>query len=74
MAYWAEQAPATREELHFGDRRMRCFAERPGGLHDMFAAAVARNPGGEALVFGERRLTWSELDRQVARFAAGRKR
>jgi long-chain acyl-CoA synthetase len=74
MEYWAEQAPATREEFHFGDRRMRCFAERPGGLHAMFAAAVARNPGGEALVFGERRLTWGELDRQVARFAAGLRR
>jgi acyl-CoA synthetase (AMP-forming)/AMP-acid ligase II len=71
MKHWSEQAPATREELHFGDRRMRCFAERPGGLHAMFAEAVARNPEGEALVFGERRWTWRELDRQVARCAAG---
>ncbi len=74
MHYWAEQGPATREELHFDDRRIRCFAERPGGVHDMFAAAVARNPDGEALVFGERRLTWSELDRRVARVAAGLRR
>jgi acyl-CoA synthetase (AMP-forming)/AMP-acid ligase II len=74
MEYWAERAPATREEIHFGDRRIRCFVDRPAGLHAMFAAAVARNPNGEALVFGERRTTWVELERQVARLAAGLRR
>ena len=74
MDYWAERSPATREELHFGERRIRCFADRPGGLHAMFAAAVARNPDGEAVVFGEQRLTWRELARQVARVAAALRR
>jgi acyl-CoA synthetase (AMP-forming)/AMP-acid ligase II len=71
MGYWLEHSPSTREEVHFADRRMRCFAERPGGLHDMFAEAVAHHPGGVALVCGEQRLTWSELDRRVSRVAAG---
>jgi acyl-CoA synthetase (AMP-forming)/AMP-acid ligase II len=35
---------------------------------------VARNPQGEALVFGAYRLSWRELEQQVARVAAGLRR
>jgi len=41
------------------------------GLHELFAQQAARRPHAEALVFGDRRLTYGELDRrsnQVAQF------
>lgn len=71
--YWQERAPATREEIHFG-RRLRCFVDRPAGLHAMFAAAVAAEPGREALVCDGTRLTYAELDALVARCANGMRR
>ena len=54
-----------RDERHFG-RPMRCFAERPASLVRMLEEAIARNPGGEALVCGDLRLTWSELGARIA--------
>jgi acyl-CoA synthetase (AMP-forming)/AMP-acid ligase II len=62
--------PAMRLEAHYGDRVISCFAERPAGLFGVFADAVRRNPNGEAIVCGERRLTWRELDQQVTRVGA----
>ena len=38
--------PATRCELHYGDRIMRCFVERPRSVHAMLTNAVARRPTG----------------------------
>jgi acyl-CoA synthetase (AMP-forming)/AMP-acid ligase II len=70
MAYF-ENTPAMRREAHFGDRLVRCFAERPGSLHELFAAAVAADPAHEALVCGEQRLTYGQLDAEVGRIAAG---
>ena len=49
-----------RHEAHFGDRVVRCFAERPRSLFEVFTDAVERNPGGEALVCGERALHLEE--------------
>jgi acyl-CoA synthetase (AMP-forming)/AMP-acid ligase II len=60
-----------RHEAHFGDRVVRCYAERPGSVYEMFAAAVARNGEGEALVCGDRRLTWKDLEAEVRRLARG---
>ena len=53
MAWPEDPLPAIRHERHFGDRLVRCFAERPPHLPALLAAAVARNPVGEALVAGE---------------------
>ena len=61
----------SRSEAHFGDRVVRCFAERPRGLSEIFADAVKRNGNGEALVCGEERLTWKALEERVARVAQG---
>jgi acyl-CoA synthetase (AMP-forming)/AMP-acid ligase II len=59
-----------RYETHYGDRVVRCFAERPATLVAMFEETVARNPSGEALVHGATRLTWADVDLQVARRAS----
>jgi len=60
-----------RRELHFGDRLMRCFDDRPRNLADMLAKAVSDHPASDALVCGEQRLTWRELHHAAARCAAG---
>jgi long-chain acyl-CoA synthetase len=60
-----------RYEAHFADRVVRCFAERPRSLYELFAAAVERNGEGEALVDGADRLTWKALQARVARVAQG---
>src|SRR5262249_43676853 len=58
-----------RHELHYGDRVVRCFADRPPHVDAMFCAAVARNPGGVALILGDRRIAYKELDRLVENVA-----
>ena len=69
MKGWLPGVPALRAERHFG-RVVHCYAERPRSLVQMLEQAAARNPRGEALVDGERRLDWQGLRRRVA--AAGR--
>lgn len=61
--------PPMRRERHFGNRVVKCFAERPGGLHQLFLNGLAANPDGEALVMGDRRITYRQLDRQIAGIA-----
>ena len=71
MNPWGNIWPATRMESHYGDRVVRCFAERPPSVYAMLLAAVARNPDGAALVCGEERITYSQLLEQSTRLAAG---
>jgi len=61
----------TQTEIHYGERRMRCFRERPRDLVSLWRATAKRRPQAEALVCGEQRLNWAELDDQVMRVAAG---
>ena len=61
----------TRLEAHFGDRVVRCFAERPGSLYQLLADATARDPAGEALVADGERLSWTALAERSAAAAAG---
>ncbi len=61
--------PATRYELHYGARMIRCFVERPGSVHEMLANAVARRAQGLALICGEERLSYAELDALVGEAA-----
>ena len=63
--------PALRRELHYGDRIVTCFAERPLHVHAMLAEAVAARPESEAVVCGDDRLTYAALDRRVRALAAG---
>ena len=53
---------ATRYEFHYGDRVMRCFAERPAHVDAMLKVAVTRNPRGAAMVLGATRVSYAELD------------
>jgi acyl-CoA synthetase (AMP-forming)/AMP-acid ligase II len=55
-----------RYESHYGGRVVRCFSDRAANLFAMFQHAVGRNPTGDALVFGQSRVTWAALDREVA--------
>jgi long-chain acyl-CoA synthetase len=64
-----ENHPATRYELHYGARIIRCFVERPRSVHEMLANAVARRPHGLALICGEERVSYSELDALVGQAA-----
>src|ERR1700678_2891068 len=73
MDRWLDQDghPATRTELHYGSRMIRCFVERPGSVHAMLANAVAGRPQGLALICGEQRLRYAEFDALVGEVAGG---
>lgn len=61
--------PGLRHERHFGDRVLLCFAQHPGSVTQMLADAVTRNGAGEALVCGDDRFSWQQLDVLSARLA-----
>ena len=61
----------TRLEAHFGDRVVRCFTDRPAGFFQLFQEALRRNPGGEAIICRDERLTYRALEEQVGRVAQG---
>lgn len=54
-----------------GGRTVRAFRHRPKTYDALFRASVARNPDQEAVVCGERRLTYGALDLLVERTASG---
>ena len=69
---WSQHSiPDMRLESRFGDRVVPVFCARPNSIWAMIADAAARNPDGEALVCGERRLSWREVVQQSAEIAAG---
>lgn len=68
---WVPNVLQTRMESHFGDRVVRCFVDRPVSVYAMLADAVRRNPSGEAVVCGARRLSWQALHDTVMRVAGG---
>jgi O-succinylbenzoic acid--CoA ligase len=63
-------SPALRHEVLYGDRVVRCFADRPRSVHAMLERAVARAPDRDAVVFEGRRWTWRQADDAVGRLAA----
>lgn len=68
------QLPATqalRYEAHFDSRVVRCFASRPSGIGALLRQAAASHPDAEALVDGELRWTWHQLQDSSARVAHG---
>ncbi|MBV1688889.1 acyl--CoA ligase [Novosphingobium sp. G106] len=71
MAHWDISDLPYRKEVLFGDRVVNCRADRPGSVFEMFQQAVARAPDREALVAGDVRLNYSQLDHIVAEVAAG---
>ncbi len=67
---WLGVVPVIRAERHYGDRVMRCFVVRPKSMPALLAAAVATNPGAEAIVCEEERLSYQGFDAIVNRWAA----
>jgi long-chain acyl-CoA synthetase len=63
--------PAMQRESRFGDRVVPAFCERPKSIWAMVSDAVSKNPDGEALVCGARRMTWRQVAEQSASVAAG---
>ena len=72
---WSQHSiPVMRRETRFGDRVVPAFCERPGTIWAMIAEAVARNPDGEALICGDRRMNWRDVAAESARIATGLQR
>jgi acyl-CoA synthetase (AMP-forming)/AMP-acid ligase II len=65
--FWPAAGPggALRLERHFDGRRFRCFADRPPTVDALFRLSLARRPEAEALIAGDRRFSYAELDRLV---------
>jgi long-chain acyl-CoA synthetase len=69
---WSQYpVPPMRLEARFGDRIVPAFCDRPNSIWAMVSEAALRNPDGEALVCGERRMTWREVERQSTQMSAG---
>jgi len=71
MSPWRDHAvPAMRHEALYGDRVVRCFADRPTSLLAMFDAARAARPQHDAVVCEGMRWSYAETDALGARVAA----
>jgi len=62
--------PRMRDEVHYGDRLVRCYVDRPPHVDQMFKNAVSRHANAVALVDGSRRMSYAELDQRVERIAS----
>ena len=70
MAWPDDPLPAIRHEIHFGDRLVPCFAERPASLFAIFERSLAADPDGMALIDPDDRLTYAQVAARVERLAA----
>lgn len=70
MPWKIDQTLKLQNERLFGDRLVKCFAERPRSVDVMLRNAVAKNPAGEAIVDGSDRVSYQALDAIVDRIAA----
>ncbi|WP_295525674.1 class I adenylate-forming enzyme family protein [Novosphingobium sp. Chol11] len=61
--------PALRRETHWG-RIMRCYAQRPTDLLGHFRDVVAARPDAVAVVDGDLRLTYAQLQHEAGSLAA----
>lgn len=67
---WPTDCPVPRRyEAHFGDRVVRCFADRAADLGSLFADIVAKRGDQTALVLDDQRLRYTDLDRASAAVA-----
>ncbi|MFA6153871.1 class I adenylate-forming enzyme family protein [Mesorhizobium sp.] len=61
--------PATRNEVHYRERIVRCFADRPANLDEVLRDAVRRAPDRVALVCDSQRITYRQLNEIADRIA-----
>jgi long-chain acyl-CoA synthetase len=61
--------PKTQLERHH-DRDVRCFVNRPKDLWSMFATSARNYPNAEAVVHGEVRLTYAQLEARATLFSS----
>ncbi len=71
FAGWQEVGLAVQREMHFGDRVVTCFVDRPSNYTAMLQDAVRQRGDGEALVADGERLSWTELERRSTALARG---
>jgi O-succinylbenzoic acid--CoA ligase len=60
-----------RTEAHFGDRLIRCYAQRPANLDAMLSPMLDRGGDALALVCGTHRISYRELNEAGRRTATG---
>ena len=71
FAGWQDVGVAVQREMHFDDRVVTCFVDRPSSYTAMLQNAVRRRRDGEALVADGERLSWGELERRSTALARG---
>ena len=71
MKRWDDTWPAMRLEAHYGDRVVRCFAQRPASVYALLVNAAEKHPRAVALVCGDERITWQGLLDLTTRLAGG---
>ena len=69
MSRQIENGPTIIEERHFGERVVKCFAERPTTLNQLLLEAVKKSRHGDAIVDGDTRLSYQDLEDSVERVA-----
>ncbi len=71
MNPWQDCAvPAQRAQALYGDRIVRCFAERPASLYQMFERSRRACAPCDAMVFADRRWSYAQLGQEADRLAA----
>lgn len=70
MIWPSKPVGRLRDEAHFGDRIVRCFADRPAHVDAMLKRSVEAGPDREALVCGPVRWTYAQIDAAVEAVAA----
>lgn len=58
-------------EAHYQDRVVRCFVDRPHSIDELLRQAAADAPTGLAIMDGERRCTYAQLDAAADAIAGG---
>ncbi len=69
---WATDTELGIEAARIYDSRsVRRFSDRPGNCYEMFRASVQKHPTAEAVVDGQVRLSYEQLDERVRAAGAG---
>lgn len=66
-----QRVNTTRVEARSDGGDVRSFSLRPDSYDHMIRAVAARDPDREAVVCGDRRVTWGEFDAMISRVATG---